>query len=947
MKKYMCASLACALLVMGASCLWAEVVINASNFPDDAFRGIVSGFDRDKDGVLSNAEIARVGSIGTSRVYSLKGIEYFTNLTRLSCSNNYLTELDVSRNTALTSLNCSGNHLTRLDLTSNTALTTLDCRNNQITSLNLRNNTKLSSLNCANNYLTELDLSNNTLLLDIDCRGNQITTINLKNLDSLKNIKCQGNLLRRLDVSGCISLTEIHCQGNQLESLNVTNNTGLTRLECSNNQLYTLDLSNNQKMKELRCSNNHFAALDLGSISYSSLSCGNQNIAGLKVTRTNDTAYPYRVDFRDYMTASQTANIKADTVEGRRANNSKFTAVYSDGVAQFAEIPAKVTYSYITAPSSSARLMGVTISRISDDQVNITITKLSLSDAAAGTAYNDILTADTSGVTWEISGGNLPEGLTLNPNTGTITGTPSTPGEYTFEITASKGIDSASKEFTLTVKPQSIAITITSGSEIRGRKGEYLSYNLTANVAGVRWSVAGLPDGVNYDPDTGLISGRSTVAGTFYLSVIAQLNGASDSKAITMIIEGDTPSVNIHITKSSLANGTVGRTYSDTLTSDAQGTMWEVTSGALPEGLSLNPNTGAITGTPSRAGDYPFTVRASGNGTSTSQSFTIVIAPSDEPGKQDPITPPIDDPNNPDPVTPPAVISILNSSLPNASEGSLYRTELYSDTSGVTWSVSDGSLPDGLTLNPSTGTISGVPESAGVYIFTVTISSGSSSRSKDFTLQVTGSDTPGITTMFLSDGTVGTPYEQQLRANLSGPVVWRVTNGALLGGLVLSQSGLLSGTPTTAGTATIEVTVTDGTNRYTSWFTLTVNPAGSLTITSSSEIRAKRNQEVIYTFTANIPGVKWTADAALPSGLTLNPDSGALRGISSVTGTFPFTVSAVGNGQSASRYMNLIIEEEEQQPEQHDEGSGGGGGCNIGFSLIAMLSAMALRKSRR
>ena len=92
---------------------WADVPIDESHFPDEVFRNFVSAADRDQDGILSDAEISAITRMGAQErgIKTLKGIEYFTGLTYLDCSDNLLTELDVSSNTALTTLYCSRNAL--------------------------------------------------------------------------------------------------------------------------------------------------------------------------------------------------------------------------------------------------------------------------------------------------------------------------------------------------------------------------------------------------------------------------------------------------------------------------------------------------------------------------------------------------------------------------------------------------------------------------------------------------------------------------------------------------------------------------------------------------------------------------------------------------------------------------------------------------------------------
>ena len=153
----------------------ADVEINETNFPDEYFRNYLLEQDYGQDGIITDEEIAGITSINVFArgLSSLKGIEYFMALTSLSCSDNQLTSLDVSRNTALTKLQCERNQLTSLDVSKNTALTFLLCSYNQLTSLDVSNNTALENLYCYGNQLTSLDVSN-TALKYMGCYLNQI-----------------------------------------------------------------------------------------------------------------------------------------------------------------------------------------------------------------------------------------------------------------------------------------------------------------------------------------------------------------------------------------------------------------------------------------------------------------------------------------------------------------------------------------------------------------------------------------------------------------------------------------------------------------------------------------------------------------------------------------------------------------------------------------------------
>ena len=131
----------------------AGVTIDNTNFPDANFRTVVKKFDTNQDSSLSDTEIAAVKKINCSNkgITNLKGIEYFTSLNILWCTDNQLTALDVSENTALTKLNCCFNKLTSLDVSKNMALTELYCNDNQLTSLDLSNTNIMNDPNCGNN----------------------------------------------------------------------------------------------------------------------------------------------------------------------------------------------------------------------------------------------------------------------------------------------------------------------------------------------------------------------------------------------------------------------------------------------------------------------------------------------------------------------------------------------------------------------------------------------------------------------------------------------------------------------------------------------------------------------------------------------------------------------------------------------------------------------------
>lgn len=167
------------------------------------------------------------------------------------------------------------------------------------------------------------------------------------------------------------------------------------------------------------------------------------------------------------------------------------------------------------------------------------------------------------------------------------------------------------------------------------------------------------------------------------------------------------------ITTTSLPNGSVGVSYSATVAATGGVTpyAWSIAAGSLPAGLSLNSQTGAISGTPATGGTSNFTIQV-----------TDAQDPPDTATKSLSIT-----------VNAPAPLNITTTSLPNARRNKSYSRTLQA-TGGVTpysWSLSAGGLPPGLSLNASTGVISGKPTTLGTWSFTARAQDSQSPAAND------------------------------------------------------------------------------------------------------------------------------------------------------------------------------------------------------------------------
>ena len=432
-------------------------------------------------------------------------------------------------------------------------------------------------------------------------------------------------------------------------------------------------------------------------------------------------------------------------------------------------------------------------------KADIKITPASLPNGIVGTAYSAILTASgcSGECTWS-SKGTLPPGLSLGSTSGTISGTPTSAGSFPFTITATdQKSNSASQAYTIDVANQ--ALTINTSSPLPdGKVGT--AYSQTLGVSGgsapYTWSVAAgsLPDGISLNSSSGTISGTPATANAFSFTVqVVDKNRTSATKAFALTIAASTPALSI-TTASALPAGTVGTAYAQPITASGGTTpySWSVTSGSLPPGLSLSASSGALTGTPSAAGTFNFTIQVKdANSATATQAFTVTIASGG------------------------SKLTITTTSLPGGTVGAGYSQTLTAagGTPPYSWAVTDGSLPPGLSLSASGGALTGTPSSAGTFNVTIQVKdANSATATQAFTVTIaSGGSKLTITTTSLPGGSVGSAYSQTLTAaGGTPPYSWALTSGALPDGLGLDAgSGAITGTPSKAGTFSFTVRVTD------------------------------------------------------------------------------------------------------------------------------------------
>ena len=256
------------------------------------------------------------------------------------------------------------------------------------------------------------------------------------------------------------------------------------------------------------------------------------------------------------------------------------------------------------------------------------------------------------------------------------------------------GCGKATPSITTTSLPNGeVNIFYSQALEASGGSGTYSAWSITTSGT--------LPDGLSVD-NTGLISGTpaADAVGTSNFTVqVTDSSGSTGSEDLSITIAA-APG----ITTTSLADGEVSAAYSEALeASDGSGiySTWSITSGALPDGLSVD-NTGLISGTPATdaVGTDNFTVQVTDSlGGTGSEDLSITIA---------------------------AAPGVTTTSLPNGTVGTAYSETLAASGGSGTytiWSITSGTLPDGLVLDSSAGVISGTPatDAVGTASFTVEV----------------------------------------------------------------------------------------------------------------------------------------------------------------------------------------------------------------------------------
>lgn len=245
-----------------------KLEINASNFPDAAFREYVStNFDYDGDGSLSESEIESVYQINLDgvTVKDFSGIGHFTNLYYFSLSSGSITHLDLSECQSLSSLSVKATPLESINISGNPNLGLLVLEQTNLTSLDLSMAESLTNINVSDNPLENLILPTVSNLRQLSCPQNAISQLDLSNQKKLEWLICWSNKLTDLDITGLEKLTYLDASPNEIVNIRMSEHPALYHLDISNNLIEgNLDVSPYPSLKYLYVYANNLSGLTLG-----------------------------------------------------------------------------------------------------------------------------------------------------------------------------------------------------------------------------------------------------------------------------------------------------------------------------------------------------------------------------------------------------------------------------------------------------------------------------------------------------------------------------------------------------------------------------------------------------------------------------------------------------------------------------------------------------------
>ncbi len=272
----------------------------------------------------------------------------------------------------------------------------------------------------------------------------------------------------------------------------------------------------------------------------------------------------------------------------------------------------------------------------------------------------------------------LPAGLSINRTTGLISGTPTAPGVTSLALAAanSAGVGRATLTLTITGPP-----VITSALSATGQAGHAFSYQITASNTPTSFAATVLPAGLTINRTTGLISGTPTASGVTSLALAAANSAGIGRATLTLTIN---PASALPVITSALsASGQAGKAFTYQIVATNSPTIYSAV--GLPAGLNINRTTGLISGTPTASGVFSVALAAANSAGIGRATLSLTINPG-----------------------PPAITSALTAS---GQAGHAFTYQIIASNAPTSFAATG--LPAGLSINRTTGLITGTPAASG------------------------------------------------------------------------------------------------------------------------------------------------------------------------------------------------------------------------------------------
>ena len=256
------------------------------------------------------------------------------------------------------------------------------------------------------------------------------------------------------------------------------------------------------------------------------------------------------------------------------------------------------------------------IARLKGGDLSV-ITSPTAATASVGMAFSYQITATNHPTSYGVGG--LFKGITVNQQTGLVSGTPTAAGTHALTLRAINASGTGTQTLTLAVDPAG-SPSVTSAKTATAQVGEAFSYQITASNTPTSYGVAGLRPGLSVDKSTGVITGTPTGAGTFTLTLKATNDDGTGMRDMTLTIK---PSVPV-ITSPNSASATAGKAFTYQIKATSSPTSYGV--GGLFKGITVNQQTGLISGTPTAAGMHTLNLRAQNSGGTGTENLTLTVS---------------------------------------------------------------------------------------------------------------------------------------------------------------------------------------------------------------------------------------------------------------------------------------------------------------------------------